>query len=265
MKRPFIYFAGDEIRCKSLIKNLSPLIQASFIVGKHIKLHKDKCPALICIVSKPNANGNSVFLSRLLRYSAAYRCPIFFIGSKYQYLTLLSKFPKTPIYKTNLLNLYIAVRQLSYFASKFGDDELSIMKARFRTVTLETREAAFAAYINGKVNTCTRRDLRMVLTDDISKTIYDNRSVAYIFSENKNGFIDADKLRKTAKQKSVPLLMAAGFDKASSLKSKVKYINLSDDSDDIIKTIIRQSDEKFASINITNLINNQKKRTLQSK
>lgn len=263
MKRPFIYFAGDESRCQSVIKSLSSLIQASFIVGRHTKLPKDKYPALICIISKPNANGNSVFLSRILRYSAAYRCPIFFIGSKHQYLTLLSKFPKTPIYKINLLNLYIAIRQISYFSDKFGDDELSILKTRYRTVILETREAALAAYINGKVNTCPRRDLRMVLTDDFSKINSDNRFVAHILSENKDGVIFPDKLRKM--KSTSPLLIAAGFEKPSRLKSKIKYINLSDDNDEIIKTIIRQSDEKFTALNITNLINNKDKRTLQSK
>jgi len=245
MKRPLIYFLGDETRCLSVMESFRGSVQSSFIKGRLTKLPKDKHPALICIISKPNANGNSILLSNVLNYSAAYRCPVFFIGSKHQYLTLLSRFSRTPVYKTNISNLYVAIHQLIHLYSELGNDELAMMKSRFRTVTLETHEASFAAYINGKINNCPRGDLRMVLTDDLSKIDSDNKSVAFITAENKNGRVDIRNLCGIKKRISEPLLIAAGLGEEPHLKPKVKYINLLDENSDIIKTIIKPSDKKL--------------------
>lgn len=249
MERPFIYFAGDEERCDIIIKSLNKYIQGTFIKGKHITLPKDKFPALICIISKPNANGNSQFLSRLLRYSSAYRCPIYFIGSKHQYLTLLSKCVSTPIYKTTHSNLFAIIRNLFLIYNQHPSDKLYLMKSQFKTVTLSTREASVAAYINGKVNNCPKRDFRMVLNKEFSPIDY---SSAFILAEDKNGVLNKDSFRVVKKQTSNPLMITVGFNDKTNLKTKVKHINLSDKDADIIKIVTNYNAKKAESDNVIN-------------
>ena len=152
MKRPYIYFFGDEKRCFEAMRSAAVYAHPVYFREKSKSRLINKFPVLICIIARKSTNYDLTQISKLIEYSKAYKCQILFIGSRYQFKEICKKYPDTPIYKTAQCNLIKIIQKMADSANECGGDMFSMLSKRYKTISLISKEAAFSALVKRKAD-----------------------------------------------------------------------------------------------------------------
>lgn len=244
MKKPCIYFYGDEKACLSFMKGLNAPVRTVFLSPENSRRFPKKPPAVICIIARRNGYTNSEKLTNLLEIAKAYRCGVLFIGSKYQFSVLKSKHPELSLTKTTAIKLHSIIKDTINFMIEHKFNEFDVLKSHFKIVNFISKEAAFAAHIDKTINT-TNGECRMVLTGDIPENEYDYTE-AFILSENKNReFEKSDISVLKEKESDSSSILTVGMGEKPYSKQKPQYLDMRSDNGKLIKIVTRRCNKKF--------------------
>lgn len=244
MKSPCIYFYGDKKCCLDVIKNISSYANPVYINSKNILYLAEKSPILICIIAKSYTKHDFSQLSKLIDYSNAYRCPILFVGSRHQFHGITEKYPRATIYRTAQCNLIKAIQNAAAFSSKCGGDMFSLLKSRYKTIHLISKEAAFSALIKSKTDNAPKKNYRIVIANELL-TEYENSDVI-ILAEDKNRKFKSSTMQSIKKKTDAnSTTLAVGMGEKEFSQRKPEYIDMRKDSDNLMKIIIRRTERKL--------------------
>lgn len=257
MKRPYIYFFGDEDKCRNIMERFneaeSVYIKNCNGIAKIPQVLRRR-PSLIFVIPGKGQSMNTDYFASTLRLSFKYKTPIFAVCSEDQFFTFKNASEGGIVYRSSLIGISRIIREMIRFFAQNRKADLLLVKANFTPVAVISDNAVLASFAESKICPVNGTNNRFVLISTKSENIdkcftVPNKYPVYIFTANNDGSIPEcfHEMSVTAKKENITRIYLSKGDTPTP-KGKIIRTDIYDNEDTIAHELRKKRTAKIRQL-----------------